>query len=119
MIVFFLLILFMVNNNYKYENNLKKKIVSNTDIKEIKYINEYDGYYVVCDNKNIYLYSDEYQLILKLELDMIHENKNNYDIIYREEQLVYFKDEYVDNKLIYKYYDLYTYEELDKSVVGG
>ena len=50
---------------------------------------------------------------------MVHKNSDNYDIVYRDNTLVYFNDKLDDKKLIYEYYDIYTYEVIDRVFVGG
>lgn len=109
----------MVYRDNKYYNNMINDIVENTDIEKIDYINWYDDYYIVKDMEYVYLIQDNYNILLKLDLSIIHENTKNYDIVYRDDILVYFNDSYKDGKLVYEYYDIYTYEVIDKVVVGG
>ena len=58
-------------------------------------------------------------MVLDIELSSIHKNTYNYDIIYKDNELMYFNDSKNDNKLIYEYYDLYTYKSIDRILVGG
>lgn len=117
-ILSFILISYMVNNNDKYIANLEKMIIDNTDIKLVDYVNEYDEYYIVSDKDNLYLVNMEYEIIFDIEKSKIHENSKNYDIIYKEDKLMYFNNIYDKDRLVYEYYDLYTYEIIDKVVVG-
>jgi len=117
-ILSFILISYMVNNNNKYINNIKKDIINNTDIELINYINEYGNYYIVTDNEYLYLINNKYDIIVDIDFSIIHKNDKNYEIIYKDEKLIYFNDTYKSGKLIYEYYDLYTYELIDKIIVG-
>lgn len=119
MIIIFLLINYMVINNNKYNNKLGEIIKDNTDIKDIKYINKYDKYYIVKDSNYLYLVTSEYDILLEIDLSLIHDNKNKYDIIYQNDLLMYFNDYYEDGKLVYEYYDIYSYELIDRVFVGG
>ncbi len=117
-IVLFSLVCYMVNNNNKYVSKMEELIIKNTDIQNIDYINKYEDNYIVMDKEYVYLINRDFKIVFKIELTKIHENKNNYDIIYRQEELVYFNSKYTDDKIIYEYYDLYTYEKVDTVVVG-
>lgn len=117
-ILSFILISYMVNNNDKYIANLEKMIIDNTDIKLVNYVNKYGEYYIVSDKDNLYLVNMEYDIIFDIEKSKIHENSKNYDIIYKEDKLMYFNNIYDKDRLVYEYYDLYTYEIIDKVVVG-
>lgn len=107
----------VINNDKRYINKLKSNIINNTGIKSIKYINKYDDYYIVMDNKKLYLITGDYNTLLEVDRILIHENNKNYDIIYKDERLMYFSDLSKKNKLKYRYYDLYTYELIDEVVI--
>ena len=109
----------MVSVDNKYINKLEKIIYENTDIKDIIYINIYDNYYVVMDNDNIYLFNNEYDEITRIKVDLVYKNKNNYDIVYRNKTIMYMDNYKNKEGIIFKYYDIYTYEEIDTIVVGG
>ena len=119
LLVIFGFVLFMNHNDEYYINKLKKNIIDNTELKEISYINYYDGYYIVMDNSFLYLYDNEYKELLSEDQILIHENSNNYDIIYKDNKFIYFSDKIEDNQLIYQYYNLYNYELIDEVLVGG
>lgn len=103
-------------NDYK---DIEKDILKNTDIKDIEYINKYDNYYIVMDKKKLYLYDNKYNEITNIDVDKLYENKNNYDIVYRNETIVYMDDYKSKKGLIFKYYDIYNYKLIDEIVVGG
>jgi len=115
----FLLIIYMINNDNKYYKSMKNDIIKNTELDYIDYINKYDNYYIVADNDYLYLIDIDYNMILDIELSSIYENTNDYDIIYKDSEFMYFNDYMEDNKLVYEYYDLYTYESIDRVLVGG
>lgn len=118
-VVIFILINYMVVNNSNYYSELEKIVISNTNIKNIEYINEYDNYLIVKDSEYLYLITSEYDILLEVDISLVDENKNGYDIIYQDEKLMYFNDYYKDNKLVYEYYDIYSYELIDRVFVGG
>ena len=109
----------MTHNDNNYLNKLKNKIISNVKLKGINYINCYDNYYIVLDDEYLYLYDKEYHEILKEDIILMHENTNNYDIIYKDGTFMYLGSTKKDNKLLYQYYSIYNYELLDEVLVGG
>lgn len=113
------LIIYIDNNDERYTSKIMDSIISNTDINNINYINKYDNYYIVTDKDNIYLINNKYELILKKDINLIHKNNNNYDIIYKNDYLMYVNDYIKDNVLVYEYYDINTYELIDRVFVGG
>ena len=60
LIIIFIFVLYMDYNDKRYEDRLKNKIINNTDVKEIEYINYYDSYYIVMDMENIYVLDNKY-----------------------------------------------------------
>lgn len=118
LIIIFLLILYMDNNDSKYISKLEKNIIKNTDIKKVIYINTYGNYYIVMDDNNLYVFDNKYVELLKVDKILIHKNNKKYDIIY-DEKPMYMKDYYKDSKLYYEYYDLYSYEKTGEVLVGG
>ena len=118
-IILFMFITYMVYDDNKYNNKIIKNIVKNTEIKDIIYFNEYNNYYIVKDKDYIYLFDKKYKEIFKVDNVLVYENKKNYDIIYKDELLMYMNDYYKNNRLVYEYYNIYTYELIDKVIVGG
>ena len=119
LLIIFLLVTHMVRNNDKYIDNLKKEISKNTEIYDISYLNVYDNYYIVMDNENLYIIDLEYNKIYETPKYLIYENKKNYDIIYKDGTLMYMNDYMDKSKLIYEYYDIHSYELIDKVLLGG
>lgn len=119
MVIIFLSISYMVYVDRKDINNLNDMIVKKTDIKQYNYVNKYDDYYIVLTNDYLYLYDNNFLELLKVDATLIYKNNKNYDIIYDGKQLMYFHEYANKNKNIYEYYNLYTYELIDKIVLGG
>ena len=109
----------MVDNDSKYENTMKKKILNNTEISDINYINYYNNYYIVTNNDNLYIIDNEYKIIYETPVYLLYENKKNYDIIYKDDTLMYLYDYKSKDGLIYEYYDIHSYELIDRVLVGG
>lgn len=109
----------MVNIDNRYFNGLKKEIFDNTEINNIKYINKYDGYYIVKDNEYIYLFNSNYDEITKIKISLVYDNKNKYDIVYRNKTIMYMDNYKNKDGVVFKYFDIYTYELVDEVFVGG
>ena len=119
LIIVFMFVLYIDYSDLRYMNRLEDKIIKNTDIKKIKYINTYHDYYIVMDNDNLYVFDNKYVELLKVDKILIHKNDKNYDIIYNDGKLMYMNNYYKDNKLYFEYYDLYSYEKTSEVLVGG
>lgn len=117
-IIILLLIIYVDCRDYKSNRILEKKIIAETDVKKIVYLNIYGDNYIVMDDDNLYVFDKKYIELLKIDRILIHKNDKKYDIIF-DKQPMYMQDYYKDNRLHYVYYDLYTYEKIDEIVVGG
>ncbi len=111
----FSLIVIMVGNDKKYINSLKDKF----DIEGIKYIKKYDNQYIVMDNEYLNLYNDKYEFIFKVEVKRLCKNKDNYGIIFKDNDFMYLEEKYIRDKLIYKYYNIYDCKLIDEIILGG
>lgn len=109
----------MIGNNNRYYDKIKKIIEEECKIDNIIYINKYNDYYIVMDKEYLYLINSEYRIISEIDNNLLYENKEKYDIIYDDEVFMYMDDEYIDNGVIYRYYDIYSYELIDEIKVGG
>lgn len=118
-VVIFMMILYMVSSDNKDKLSVEELIKAKTNILEIDYLNKYNDYYLLEDSNYLYLIDKEYKIISKLEISLIHENLNHYDLIYEDDKIYYLND-YIDNdKIIYEYYDIYSYEIVKQVLVGG
>ena len=118
-LILIILIRIMIFLDNRYSNGIYNDIKKNTDIKKIEYVNIYDNYYIVMDKDNLYLFSDEYVELARIDIDLIHKNSKNYDIIYKEEKFYYMNDYRKNDRVIFEYYDIYEYKLVDKVMVGG
>lgn len=111
-------VMIYIDNRYILE--LEDRVKKNTDIKDIVYVNEYDKYYIVMDNKNLYLFNSDYIEINRIDIGKVYLNKKDYDIVYRDNMIMYM-DSYKnkDKNVVFRYYDIYTDELLEELVVGG
>ena len=109
----------MIGNDNRYYNRIKKIIEEECKIDNIIYINKYNDYYIVMDKEYLYLINSEYRIISEIDNNLLYENKEKYDIIYDDEVFMYMDDEYIDNGVIYRYYDIYSYELIYEIKVGG
>jgi hypothetical protein len=99
----------VIHNDNKYIDNIKDNIYKNTELDEINYINKYDNYYIVRDKKYVYVFDMKYNEIVKIDNILVYENKKNYDIIYKDDIVMYSHEYYKKNILYCDYYDLYKY----------
>lgn len=103
----------------KYINDVRDNIKENTDIKNIEYVNKYDNNYIVVNDEYLYLFNLDYEEIARIDMILVHENNNNYDIVYKNETIMYMDNYKNKNGVIFEYYDIYTYELIETIVVGG
>lgn len=108
----------MVGIDKKYISVLEKEILENTNVEDITYINKYDNNYIVKDNEYVYLFDSSYEEIYKVKISLLHDNKNDYDIIYKDNTIMYMEDYKDKEGIIFKYYDIYTYQVIEEIVVG-
>ena len=114
-----ILLCFMIYNDKNYVKMMKKDIINNTEITKIEYVNKYDNYYIILGKDNLYLIDEEYNIVLEVERFLIHDNDNNYDIIYRNNHFMYLNEINKEGSIVYEYYDIYTYEMIESIMVGG
>ena len=118
-ITFILLILLLYITNDNYYNNISKSIKDNYANINLYYVNKYNDYYIFLSDENYGVLDGEYNEIMLISKSLVHDNTNNYDVIYKDNKLIY-QDEVLDkDKLMINYYDIYTYQ-LDKTItIGG
>lgn len=109
----------MVWIDQKNNKNLKKIIKDNTKITNISYINKYNNYYLIKDKKYLYLLKSNFEEIDKIEINKIHTNKKEYEIIYEDEKIMYMNNYKNKKGITFKYYDIYTYELIKEITLGG
>jgi len=102
-------------NNIK---DIKKDILKNTEIEDIIDVVKYDNYYIVKNGEYIYLLDYDYEEVFSIDVDLLHDNKNNYELIYRDNMLMYMDNYKSKDGIVFKYYDIYSYELIDEVMVG-
>lgn len=117
LICIFVIISLVVKNDNNYIDNLEYKIIENTGIKDIEYVNYYDGYFLVRDNNNLYLLDSEYSEIVNISLKMMFSQYDKYDIVYRDKTLMFMESYKNKEGLVFKYYDIYTGDEIDTIIL--
>lgn len=118
LVMIFIFVMFTVDKNDKYNNDMVSYIKKNiTSLESINYINKYDNYYIVKDNLNVMVIDNDMNIVLSEKLSNIYSSYD--DIVYRLNKLMYVEKIVKDNKVIYNYYDIYNHEEIDSIVVEG
>lgn len=118
LVMIFIFVMFTVNKNDKYNNDMVSYIKKNiTSLESINYINKYDNYYIVKDNLNVMVIDNDMNIVLSEKLSNIYSSYD--DIVYRLNKLMYIEKIVEDNKVTYNYYDIYNHEEIDSIVVEG
>lgn len=111
------IILYPVIKNDNYNKRLINDIYDNTDIKNITYLNKDNNYYIIKSNDKIIVLDLNYDEVYSILISEITESK--LELTYVRNNL-YYKERIRDNdKLIYKYYDIKTVEEVFSSSLGG
>lgn len=118
LVMIFIFVMFTVNKNDKYNDDMVSYIKKNiTSLESINYINKYDNYYIVKDKDNVMVIDNDMNIVLSEKLSNIYSSYD--DIVYRLNRLMYVEKIVKDNKVTYNYYDIYSYEEIDSIVVEG
>lgn len=117
-IILFILIMMILGNDNYNDDKMISLIEKKCRIDNISYINRYNDYYIVRDKESLYLINDKYKIISEIDNDLLYENRGNYDIIYDDGIFMYFDDKLLDGRLIYSYYDIYSYELIKEIKVG-
>ena len=108
----------VIHNDNKYINKIKNNVYKHTEIDDIEYVNKYDDYYIIKDDKYVYVFDKKYNEIVKIDNILIYENIKNYDIIYKDGIVMYMHEYYKKNVLYYDYYDLYKYTLINTVSLG-
>lgn len=119
LLVIFMAILYMTVDDSRYNDKIINNILKNTSVKKVNYLKKYNNYYIVMDKEYIYVFDLKYNEILSKDVMLIHGNDNNYDIIYKDDKLMYFNDYMKNDVLVYEYYDIDTYKLISRQYIGG
>lgn len=117
-ITFILLMLLVYITNDNYYNNISKSIKDNYANINLYYVNKYNDYYIFLSDENYGVLDGEYNEIMLISKSLVHDNTNNYDVIYKDNKLIYQEEVLDKDKLMINYYNIYTYQ-LDKTITMG
>lgn len=103
--------------NDKYNQKLINNIYQNTNIKDIKYLNKDNNYYIIKTNNQIKVLDLNYKEVYTLDKNLII--NQNLPLVYRRNKLYYEERIQEKNKLTYNFYDIDTKEITYKITLGG
>lgn len=117
---FFLSRFYVVNKNNKYYKALEEEIKENYKIKkDIKYLNKSNLYYIILTTDNLIVLDNDYNEIINEKVSKLFKYSKKYEIVYRKNKIMYEEKKISKNKIVYKYYDIYTGEQIDRVDIGG
>ncbi len=103
---------YKINSNNNYNNKIIDRVKKNFSTSEnIKYINIYDNYYILKTNDKVYVLDNKYKEVYKEELNKLASNTKNYELIYKNNKLMYENTIRSKNSVTYEYYDCKTYKK--------
>lgn len=109
---------YTINKNNKYQDDLEKQIKENYNLKEeITYLNQYGNYYIFTTKNNVIVLNKEYKEILKEDIEKISKNKDNYELIYKTNKLMYEETITKENKVTYIYYDAESLKKIKETTL--
>lgn len=116
-LLIFSIILYPIIKNNNYQKKLLNNIYENTDLKDIKYLNKDNNYFIIKTKDKVLVLDLNYEEIYSISTSEI--KMGNLDLSYTRNSLYYKERIRKNNKLTYKYYDIKTNEEVFTSVLGG
>lgn len=110
---------YTVNNNISYVNSLKNNIEDNYKLgDDIKDINVYGGYYIISTDKEVIVLDNDFEEVVKENINKLSNNIDNYYLVYRTNKLMYEETVVKGKTLTYNYYDAYSYDYVSSIVLG-
>lgn len=103
--------------NGDYNKKLFDDVYSNSNIKNINYVNKSNNYYIVKNDEEIVVMDLNYDKINSVNVSDIYDS--NLDIVYRRGNIYYEEKINDKDKLIYKYYNINNGEFVFDITVGG
>ena len=116
-LLIFSIILYPIIKNNNYQKKLLNNIYENTDLKDIKYLNKDNNYFIIKTKDKVIVLDLNHEEVYSISTSEI--KKSNLDLSYTRNSLYYKERIRKNNKLRYKYYDIKTNEEVFTSVLGG
>ena len=111
------IIIYPVIENNKYQNKLLDNIYENTSIKNIEYLNKDNNYYIIKTKDKVTVLDLNYEEIYSINTNELIDS--NLDLTYIRNNLYYKERKKENNKLVYKYFDVKTNEEVYTTTLGG
>lgn len=111
------LIIYPINKNNKYQKDLIKDIYNNTNIKEIKYLNKDNNYYIIKTKDKVIVLDLNYEEVYTIDLSLLQ--SSNLELVYRRNNLYYEKKIREDKKITYQFYDVETNDFVYETSLGG
>lgn len=115
-LLFFLSIIFIVNNNRSYEDSIFD-IVSSNYSKDISYVNKYLDNYIVKTKDKVVVLNSDFEEIISMNINDLYEY--DFDLVYRKNTIMYEDITVYDDKVIYTYYSVSDGKEIDKVEIEG
>lgn len=118
--IFLFILCFIVYVNRSNSTSLWEKLIKKNyaDIK-LFYVNKYDNYYIFISEKNYGVLDKKFEEILLLDKKKLCKKKKNYDIIYKDQKLMYIED-ILDKKILtFNYYDVNDCKLINSISLGG
>ena len=110
-------IIYLTNDNTNYLNDITKNIKANYQInEEITYSNIYNNYYIFTTKNKVIVLNNEYTEVLNESITNIKERKDNQELIYKTNKLMFEETTTNDGKLIYKYFDASNGEFIKETI---
>ena len=111
-------IIYLTNDNTNYLNDITKNIKANYQInEEITYSNIYNNYYIFTTKNKVIVLNNEYTEVLNESITNIKERKDNQELIYKTNKLMFEETTTNDGKLIYKYFDASNGEFIKETIM--
>ena len=111
------IIIYPVIKNNKYQDRLLDNIYENTSIKNIEYLNKDNNYYIIKNKDKVIVLDLNYEEIYSINTNELI--NSNLDLTYIRNNLYYKERKKENNKLVYKYFDVKTNEEVYTTILGG
>lgn len=109
--------IYPIKKNNIYKQKLIKDIYQNTTIKDIKYLNKDNNYYIIIAEDKVVVLDLNYEEVYEIDKNKIKDNKK--PLTYRRGNIYYEEKIKEKEKLTYNFYNIET-EELEYQIsLGG
>lgn len=109
--------IYPIKKNNIYKQKLIKDIYQNTTIKDIKYLNKDNNYYIIIAEDKVVVLDLNYEEVYEIDKSKIKDNKK--PLTYRRGNIYYEEKIKEKEKLTYNFYNIET-EELEYQIsLGG